>query len=138
MRVYLPAKETDLELLRSKGADLPGRRGFALHSDWAALQANQDPEVLEHQLLVMAGQASLANSANGRRLVLVAEVNASLVDSKAALVAVNGVTSDQILAMFADDLANGQAILAGQNPDELDLTWFGPSEILEILDFLGT
>lgn len=135
MRVYLPATVADLELLRDKSTDLPGRRGYAISTDWGANQPDQDPEVLEHELLVLAGQASLANSKTGRRIVLVAEVPAVFVDSGSALVAADGVKHTQVLAMFADDLANGMAISSGQNPTDLDLTWFGPSEILEILDF---
>ena len=136
MRVYLPATVDDLELLRDKSAELPGRQGYAISSDWVENQPDQDPEVLEHELLVLAGQASLANSKTGRRIVLVADVPVALVDSQSALVAIAGARNTAILAMFADDLANGQAISSGQNPSDLDLTWFGPSEILEILDFI--
>ena len=136
MRIYLPATVVDLELLSDKSTDLPGRQGYAISTDWAANQPDQDPEVLEHELLVLAGQASLANSKTARRMVLVAEAPAALVDSQAALVAVDGIRHTQILAMFADDLANAKAILNGQNPVDLDLTWFGPGEILEILDFI--
>jgi hypothetical protein len=62
---------------------------------------------------------------------------ATEIDTKAGLVEVVGFSQKQIQALFADDLINKTAILAGQDMTELDLTWFGPTEILEFSDFLG-
>jgi hypothetical protein len=59
------------------------------------------------------------------------------IDTQAGLVEVAGFSQKQIQALFADDLTNKTAILAGQDTTELDLTWFGPTEILEFSDFLG-
>lgn len=101
---------------------------------WAKLQPDPDPEVLENELLLLAGQQSLAV---GRRIVLVAEVPVQEVNPEMGHVSVNQVPGKQILAMFTDDQANKSAILAGADPLELDLTWFGPSEILEIIRFIG-
>lgn len=133
MRVYLPGKVADLELLKSPGVTLSERVGFALLPAWAMGQSDQDPEVLEHELLMLAAQMSLEN---GRRVVFVADLPATELDQSLAQVAVPEFSGGQILAMFTDDQANIEAILAGNDGQDLDLTWFGTGEILEILDFI--
>jgi hypothetical protein len=134
VRVYLPGNSADLELLNATGGKLAGRSGFANLPLWAAGQPDQDPEVLENELLLMAGD--LCKAAD-RRLVFVAELPATEKDSKSGQVLVGDFSLAQIEAMFADDEANKKAILAGADPHELPLTWFGPTEILEILDFIS-
>jgi hypothetical protein len=69
--------------------------------------------------------------------VLVADLPATVLDSAAATVQVAEFAPKQIQALFGDDLANKQAILAGQDPGELDLTWFGPTESRAFSDFLA-
>lgn len=135
MRVYLPGTYSDIELLQS-GQNIPGRTGYALLPEWAAAMPDQDPELLEEELVYLAGTKSLNN---GQRIVLVAELPAEVVNPAEAEVSTPGeIGPKQILALFGDDLANKTAILAGSDPLELDLTWFGPTEILNFKDFLGS
>ena len=133
MRVYLPSNVADLESLSSPVATLSGRVGFSLLPEWIKGQSEQDPEVLEHELLMLAALASLEN---GRRVVIVADLPVSEIDPSKAQVKVPAFGSQQILAYFTDDRLNLTAILAGEDPQELALTWFGPGEIQEILDFI--
>ena len=135
MRVYLPGTYSDIELLQS-GQNIPGRTGYALLPEWAAAMPDQDPELLEEELVYLAGAKSLTA---GQRIVLVAELPAEVVNPAEAEVSTPGeIGPKQILALFGDDLANKTAILAGSDPAELDLTWFGPTEILNFKDFLAS
>lgn len=132
MRVYLPAALSDIQLLID-GQRLSGRTGFALLPEWANSQAESDPEVLEEELVYLAGNQSLRN---GQRIVLVADLAETVLSGVEATVQVGEFGQKQIQAMFGDDLANKSAILAGKDPGELDLTWFGPTEALAFKDFL--
>ena len=135
MRVYLPGTHLDIELLQS-GQNIPGRIGYAMLPEWAAAMPDQDPELLEEELVYLAGAKSLTA---GQRIVLVAELPAEVVNPAEAEVSTPGeIGPKQILALFGDDLANKTAILAGSDPAELDLTWFGPTEILNFKDFLAS
>lgn len=138
MRVYLPASSSDIDSLRSSEL-LSGRIGYSLQEQWVNSQQDQDPEVLDELLLFQAATDSLENfgQVTGRRIVLVVEMPAESIDPATAKVKVDSIDPKQIQAMFCDDLANKKAILAGQDPSDLDLTWFGPTEILEISDFLA-
>jgi hypothetical protein len=119
-------------------AELPSRVGYAVNPQWALNQDDQDPEYLEEVLLYTAAAQSLElNPENTGRIVIVVEMPAIEIDTQAGLVEVAGFSQKQIQALFADDLTNKTAILAGQDTTELDLTWFGPTEILEFSDFLG-
>jgi hypothetical protein len=119
-------------------AELPSRVGYAANPQWALNQVDQDPEYLEEVLLYTAAAQSLElNPENTGRIVIVVEMPAIEIDTQAGLVEVAGFSQKQIQALFADDLTNKTAILAGQDTTELDLTWFGPTEILEFSDFLG-
>jgi hypothetical protein len=119
-------------------AELPRRVGYAANPQWALNQDDQDPEYLEEVLLYTAAAQSLElNPENTGRIVIVVEMPATEIDTQAGLVEVAGFSQKQIQALFADDLTNKTAILAGQDTTELDLTWFGPTEILEFSDFLG-
>jgi hypothetical protein len=134
VRIYLPATKTDIEALLA-GQEMAARTGFALLSDWASWQDTQDEELLAEQLLQLAAEQSLTN---GRRIVLVVEQPGQIINSENGLVGLSqGFGKSAILAMFADDLANKKAILAGKSIEDLDLTWFGPTEILEFVDFLA-
>jgi hypothetical protein len=119
-------------------AELPRRVGYAANPQWALNRDDQDPEYLEEVLLYTAAAQSLElNPENTGRIVIVVEMPAIEIDTQAGLVEVAGFSQKQIQALFADDLTNKTAILAGQDTTELDLTWFGPTEILEFSDFLG-
>lgn len=137
MRVYLPGNISDIELLEV-GQNIPGRVGYALLPQWAETLPDSDPELLEEELVYLAGAQTLAG---GQRIVIVAELPAELVaettQAEQAMVQVTGeISPRQIQALFGDDMANKSAILAGSDPAELDLTWFGPTEILNFKDFL--
>lgn len=137
MRVFLPSCVADIQGLLSQ-AELPRRVGYAANPQWALNQDDQDPEYLEEVLLYTAAAQSLElNPENTGRIVIVVEMPATEIDTQAGLVEVAGFSQKQIQALFADDLTNKTAILAGQDTTELDLTWFGPTEILEFSDFLG-
>lgn len=137
MRVFLPSCVADIQGLLSQ-AELPRRVGYAANPQWALNRDDQDPEYLEEVLLYTAAAQSLElNPENTGRIVIVVEMPAIEIDTQAGLVEVAGFSQKQIQALFADDLTNKTAILAGQDTTELDLTWFGPTEILEFSDFLG-
>jgi hypothetical protein len=138
VRVFLPSCVADIQGLLSQ-AELPRRVGYAANPQWALNQDDQDPEYLEEVLLYTAAAQSLElNPENTGRIVIVVEMPAIEIDTQAGLVEVAGFSQKQIQALFADDLTNKTAILAGQDVTELDLTWFGPSEILEFRDFLAS
>ena len=134
MRVYLPATLEEINGLML-GKTVPGRTGYALLPQWAQQQPETDQEVLEGQLLYLA---SVQSQKDGRRIVLVVEAPATEVDASKALVEVGQISQKQVLAMFADDRINTVAISQGADISELDLTWFGPTEILEFWDFLNS
>ena len=137
MRVFLPSCVADIQGLLGQ-AELPSRVGYAANPQWALNQDDQDQDYLEEVLLYTAAAQSLeSNPENTGRIVIVVEMPATEIDTKAGLVEVVGFSQKQIQALFADDLINKTAILAGQDMTELDLTWFGPTEILEFSDFLS-
>ena len=114
---------------------MAAQTGFALLPDWASWQETQDEELLAEQLVHLAAEQSLSN---GRRIVLVIEQPGQIIDPENGLVKLSqSFGKSAILAMFADDMANKKAIVAGKRSEDLDLTWFGPTEILEFIDFLA-
>jgi hypothetical protein len=133
MRVYLPGNKSDLDLL-ANDQNLTGRSGFALLPEWTGLQPDDDPEILEEELVYLAAAQSLLD---GQRIVLVADLAAEVISGPEGTVQVGNFGKKQILALFGDDSTNKSAILAGADPNSLDLTWFGPTEILNFKDFLG-
>ncbi len=134
MRIYVPATKADIEAL-VLGHQINPRTGFKNLPEWAAQQDESDEEVLEELLLYRAANQS---QSGGRRIVLVIEESGQILDPETGEIAINNkFGKNAILAMFADDLANKRAILAGDNLENLDLTWFGPTEIAQISDFLG-
>jgi hypothetical protein len=138
VRVFLPSCVADIQGLLSQ-AELPRRVGYAANPQWALNQDDQDPEYLEQVLLYTAAAQSLeSNPENTGRIVIVVEMPVTEIDTQAGLVEVAEFSQKQIQALFADDLANKTALLAGQDVTELDLTWFGPSEILEFRDFIAS
>ena len=134
MRVYLPATIQDINALQ-QGQTSPSRIGFALLPQWASLEGEADQEVLEGHLLYLA---SIESQKEGRRIVLVVEAPATDVDASKAQVEVGQISQKQVLAMFADDRINTVAISQGADASDLELTWFGPTEIPEFWDFLNS
>ena len=133
MRVYLPATKSDINALLL-GQNLEGVTGYALLPQWAASQSESDQEVLEGELLYLA---SSSTQKGGRRIVVVAEVPATVLNAELGQVSCGAFGLKQVQALFADDHINTVAISQGADMAELDLTWFGPTEILEFWEFLS-
>lgn len=132
MRVYLPVTKNELIKL-SSGERLADLSGYSVTPEWAAAQEDQDPEFLEEVLLYMAAGTALP------RIVLVAEVPAEVIAPVDGQIKVSGEFGQkQLQAMFADDPETTSKIKAGADPNDLDMTWFGPTETLNLLEFLSS
>lgn len=133
MRVYLPATKNDINALLL-GQNLEGLAGFALLPQWEANQTETDQEVLEGELLYLAASSTQKGH---RRIVIVIEVPATVLNAQFGQVSCGAFNLKQVQALFADDDINTVAISQGADMAELDLTWFGPTEILEFWEFLS-
>ena len=133
MRVYLPATKSDINALLL-GQNLEGLPGFALLPQWEASQTETDQEVLEGQLLDLAASSTQKGD---RRIVIVIEVPATVLNAQFGQVSCEAFNLKQVQALFADDAINTVAISQGADSQDLDLTWFGPTEILEFWEFLS-
>lgn len=90
--------------------------GHAVTPQWAGSFDDDDPEVLEDEALQAAGTGEA---------VVVVEASATVIDDSAGLVRLDGpIMSRQIQAFFAKS-----------SPEDEVLSWFGPTEALELLDF---
>jgi hypothetical protein len=147
MRIYFPATVEDLIALRDR-QPLNLSQGFAAIPEWVAAQDEQDAEVLEDYLLYAAAEASLelGDKRTGvhSRIVVVAELADDLVqtlDADAALVGFgSGAVSlapKSVQAVFVDDQRARDLIAKGESPEDESLSWFGPTEGQNILEFLG-
>lgn len=133
MRVYLPATKNDINALLL-GQNLEGLTGLALLPQWEASQTETDQEVLEGQLVELAASSTQKGD---RRIVVVVEVAATVLNAQLGQVSCGRFGLSQVQALFADDDINTVAISQGADMAELDLTWFGPTEILEFWEFLS-
>lgn len=159
MRIYFPATVEDLIALRDR-QPLKLSQGFAGIPEWVAAQDETDAEVLEDYLLYAAAEASLEVGDNRigvhSRIVVVAELADALVttiDIEAALVGFGSATSEQessgqagsqiglapksVQAVFVDDQRARDLIKKGETAEDESLSWFGPTEGQNILEFLG-
>ena len=147
MRIYFPATVEDLIALRDR-QPLNLSQGFAAIPEWIAAQDEQDAEVLEDYLLYAAAEASLELGDNRTgahsRIVVVAELADDLVqtlDADDALVGFgSGAVSlapKSVHAVFVDDQRARDLIAKGESPEDESLSWFGPTEGQNILEFLG-
>jgi hypothetical protein len=147
MRIYFPATVEDLIALRDR-QPLNLSQGFAAIPEWVAAQDEQDAEVLEDYLLYAAADASLELGDNRTgvhsRIVVVAELADDLVqtlDADDALVGFgSGAVSlapKSVQAVFVDDQRARDLIAKGESPEDESLSWFGPAEGQNILEFLG-
>jgi len=159
MRIYFPATVEDLVALRDR-QPLKLSQGFAGIPEWVAAQDETDAEVLEDYLLYAAAEASLEVGDNRigvhSRIVVVAELADALVttiDIEAALVGFGSATSEQessgqagsqiglapksVQAVFVDDQRARDLISRGETAEDEPLSWFGPTEGQNILEFLG-
>lgn len=133
MRVYLPATKNDINALLL-GQNLKGLTGYALLPQWEASQTETDQEVLEGELLYLAASSTQKGD---RRIVVVVEVSATVLNADLGQVSCGAFDLKQVQALFADDGLNTVAISQGADMAEPDLTWFGPTEILEFWEFLS-
>ncbi len=115
MRVWLPVTVDQIASWQDNG-ELPVLDGFAVTAQWASQFDDDDPEVLEDEALQAAGTG---------QAVVVVEASASIVDDGAGTVHLDGpIIKRQIQAFFAKS-----------DPADEVLSWFGPTEALELLDF---
>jgi len=165
MRIYFPATVEDLVALRDR-QPLKLSQGFAAIDEWVVAQDETDAEVLEDYLLYSAAEASLELGDNRRgvhsRIVVVAELADALVatiDAQAALVGFGqeansrgsrdqqessgqagsqiGLAPKSVQAVFVDDQRARDFIKKGETAEDESLSWFGPTEGQNILEFLG-
>ena len=114
MRVWMPATAADISTLLESGS-LMLSAGFTVTPEWSVLIGESDEEVLE-DLRALNVEAPV---------VIVADVDASITDVEAGEVAVNGAVSAKRISAF----------LAKSEQDD-EFSWFGPTEGLNLLDFL--
>ncbi|MEN9741475.1 MAG: hypothetical protein RIR66_431 [Actinomycetota bacterium] len=133
VRVYLPVTKSDINALLL-GQNLEGLTGYALLPQWEASQSETDQEILEGELLYLAASSTQKGD---KRIVVVAETQGTVLNADLAQVSCGAFGLKQVQALFADDDINTVAISQGADSQDLDLTWFGPTEILEFWEFLS-
>jgi hypothetical protein len=134
VRVYLPVTKSDINALLL-GQNLEGLTGYALLPQWEASQSETDQEILEGELLYLAASSTQKGD---KRIVVVAETQGTVLNTDLAQVSCGAFGLKQVQALFADDDINTVAISQGADSQDLDLTWFGPTEILEFWEFLSS
>ena len=118
MRVWVPVSIQDFLVFDQTGT-LEVSKGYSVTPAFTQEQSEQDEEVLEAQILEIAGLA--------KPIVLVAEASATAIAGGSGEVTLTQVlTQPLIRAIFAS---------SPQEPDEM--LWFGPTERPEVKDFLG-
>ena len=118
MRVWVPVSIQDFLVFDQTGT-LEVSKGYSVTPAFTQEQSEQDEEVLEAQILEIAGLA--------KPIVLVAEASATAIAGGSGEVTLTQVlTQPLIRAIFAT---------SPQEPDEM--LWFGPTERPEVKDFLG-
>ena len=118
MRIWVPISIAQFETFDRSGS-LEVSTGYALTRQFAQAQADPDEEVLESQILEIAGAQN--------PMVLVVEAPANELPGSGGEVSLTqSISQPQIQAFFA---------ATAQEPDEM--LWFGPSERPEIRGFLG-
>ncbi|MEJ6493515.1 MAG: hypothetical protein QNM01_02730 [Actinomycetes bacterium] len=118
MRVWVPCS-IEAFLSFDQTGSLEAVTGYSVTAGFAQGQADQDDEVLEAQILEIAG--------SGKPIVLVVEAMATAQAGDGGEVTLTQVINQSLIrAIFAS---------SPQEPDEM--LWFGPTERLEVKDFLG-
>lgn len=118
MRVWVPVSIQDFLVFDQTGS-LEAAAGYSVTQGFAQVQSDQDEEVLEAQILEIAG--------SGKPLVLVVEAMATELAGDSGEVTLTQVINQGLIrAIFAS---------SPQEPDEM--LWFGPTERSEVKDFLG-
>ena len=114
MRVWIPVSVLQVSEFKDSKV-LTAQNGYAVTEGWAQSWDETDPEVLEAEILQVAGSDS--------RLVMVAECVAEIVDSETGQISLpNPISKGQI-----------QAIFAAKASEPEDFLWFGPTEPDEAL-----
>lgn len=118
MRVWVPCS-IEAFLSFDQTGSLEAATGYAVTEGFAQGQSDQEEEVLEAQILEIAGL--------GKPIVLVVEAMANEKSGDGGEVTLTQVINQGLIrAIFAS---------SPQEPDEM--LWFGPTERLEVKDFLG-
>ena len=116
MRVWIPVSVQQLSEFKDSNA-MTASSGYSVTQDWAQTWDESDPEVLEAEILQVAGLES--------RLVVVAECLAKVQNGETGQISIsNPIAKAQI-----------QAIFAAQAIEPQDFLWFGPTEPDEALDW---
>ena len=116
MRVWIPVTVEQLSEFKSTNV-LTAISGFSVTEGWAGTWDEIDPEVLEAQILLVAGADC--------QLVVVAECQADVENEQSGKVSIpNSIPKGQI-----------QAIFAAKSDEPQDFLWFGPTEPDEALDW---
>jgi hypothetical protein len=114
MRVWIPVSVQQINEFNDSKV-LSAQSGYAVTQDWAQSWEETDPEVLEAEILQVAGMES--------RLVVVAECLAEIQNAETGQVLMpNPIAKAQIQAIFAAKAAEPE-----------DFLWFGPTEPEEAL-----
>ena len=114
MRVWIPVSVLQVNEFKDSKV-LTAQNGYAVTDGWAQSWDETDPEVLEAEILQVAGMES--------RLVLVAECQAEVRNDETGQVLLpNPIAKAQIQAIFAAKAAEPE-----------DFLWFGPTEPDEAL-----
>jgi hypothetical protein len=116
MRVWIPVSVQQINDFKASNV-LTASTGYSVTDSWAQSWDESDPEVLEAEILQVAGADS--------RLVVVAECLATVQNQETGQVEIsNPIAKGQI-----------QAIFGAQATDPQDFLWFGPTEPDEALDW---
>lgn len=114
MRVWIPVSVQQISEFQDSKV-LTAQSGYAVTDGWAQSWDETDPEVLEAEILQVAGAQS--------RLIMVAECVAEIVNSETGQISLpNPISNAQI-----------QAIFAANTSEPEDFLWFGPTEPEEAL-----
>ena len=114
MRVWIPVSVEQFNEFKVVGV-LTANHGYAVTEGWAQTWDESDPEVLEAEILQVAGIDS--------RLVVVAECQGDVNNAETGQISIpNPIAKAQIQAIFAATEAQPQEFL-----------WFGPTEPEEAL-----
>lgn len=129
MRVYLPATWADLAELAATGVLPAGTRpAHAVTAGVRAALADCDEEEKEYAVAEVAA----AGSAASRRVVLVAEVEDTAVDTVDANAADDPSVVQVTVQIRRRDLAALLVDAEGASPED-DLLWFGVQELADLL-----
>jgi len=114
MRIWIPVSVQQIDEFKDSNV-LSASHGYSVTDGWAQTWDESDPEVLEAEILQVAGADS--------RLVVVAECLAEIQNGETGQISIsNPIAKAQI-----------QAIFAAQASEPLDFLWFGPTEPDEAL-----